>query len=380
MKYYLIAGEASGDLHGSNLMKGIREADKNAEFRYFGGDLMDAQGGKLVRHYREMAFMGVVKVLLNLTTIQRNLKFCKADILEFKPDAVVLIDFPGFNLRIAKYAKKEGLRVFYYISPKVWAWNKKRVKTIRATISKLFVILPFEVEFYRINDFQVEYYGNPLLDAIQEKMDEKDKELELASAGSSSDKPIVALLPGSRKQELFHCLPEMLTAIPHFPDYRFIIAGAPGIEPSLYSKYTTGHNVSIVYNQTYDLLKQATAAVVTSGTATLETALMMVPQVVCYKMGTLTYCIGKPFVHIRFFSLVNLIMGKEVVKELLQFGLSKDICEELRKILYNADYRQAMLNHFIELRKLVGTPGTSGRVGKRMVELLTESRDNKPGS
>lgn len=379
MKYYLIAGEASGDLHGSNLMKGIREADKNAEFRFFGGDLMNAGGGTLVRHYREMAFMGVVKVLLNLNTIRRNLSLCKTDILEYQPDAVILIDFPGFNLRVAKYANKNGFRVFYYISPKVWAWNKKRVKTIRTTISKMFVILPFEVEFYRKNDLQVEYYGNPLLDAIQEKMDEKDKNLKLVSDGLSSGKPVIALLPGSRKQELYHCLPEMLTVVSHFPEYRFVIAGAPGIEPSLYSKYTTGHNVSIVYNQTYDLLKQATAAVVTSGTATLETALMMVPEVVCYKMGSLTYIIGKPFIHIRFFSLVNLIMGKEVVKELLQYNLSKNIIEELKKILYEPGYRQMMLDHFTELRKLVGTPGASGRVGRRMVELLAESKDNKSG-
>ena len=380
MKYYLVAGEASGDLHGSNLMKGIREEDKNAEFRYFGGDLMEARGGKLVRHYREMAFMGVVKVLLNLRTIQRNLKLCKIDIIEFQPDAIILIDFPGFNLRIARYGKKKGFRVFYYISPKVWAWNKKRVKTIRATISKMFVILPFEVEFYRNNDFQVEYHGNPLLDAIQEKMDEKDKDLELASDGFSSGKPVIALLPGSRKQELYHCLPEMLAVVPHFPEYQFIIAGAPGIEPSLYGKYTTGHDVSIIFNQTYDLLKKATAAVVTSGTATLETALMMVPEVVCYKMGSFTYNVGKHFVRIRFFSLVNLIMGKEVVKELLQYDLSKNICEELNRILCDANYRQAMLNNFTELRKRVGTSGASGRVGKRMVELLIESGDNKSGS
>lgn len=380
MKYYLIAGEASGDLHGSNLMKGILEADKNAEFRYFGGDLMDAQGGRLVRHFREMAFMGVFKVLLNLKTISKNLELCKTDILEFHPDAVILIDFPGFNLRIAKYAKKNGFRVFYYISPKVWAWNKKRVKTIRETISKMFVIFPFEVEFYRNYNFHVEYHGNPLLDAIQEKMDEKDKIQELTNAGSSSGKPVIALLPGSRKQEIYHCLPEMLAAVPDFPDYNFIIAGAPGIEPSLYNEYTAGYDVSIVYNQTYDLLKQATAAVVTSGTATLETALMMVPEVVCYKMGSVTYHIGRPFVHIRFFSLVNLIMGKEVVKELLQFDLSHNIREELKRILYDTGYRQAMLNDFIELRKLVGIPGASGRVGKRLVELLTESRVNKAGS
>src|SRR4030042_2525575 len=379
MKYYLIAGEASGDLHGSNLMKGIREADENANFRYFGGNLMQSQGGTLVRHYREMAFMGVVKVLLNLSTIRRNLSFCRSDIIKFQPDVIILIDFPGFNMRIAKYAKKKGLKVFYYISPKVWAWNKSRVKTIRETISKMFVILPFEVEFYRNYDFHVEYHGNPILDAIQEKLDEKGRTPELISAGLLSGKPVIALLPGSRKQEIHYCLPEMLEVIPHFPEYQFIIAGAPGVDPSLYNQYMKGHNTNIVYNQTYDLLKQASAAVVTSGTAQLETALMMVPEVVCYKMGSFTYNVGKHFVHVRFFSLVNLIMEKEVVKEILQFNISKCISEELKRILFNKDYRQAMLDNYVELRNILGTPGASGRIGRRVVDLLKESRDNKSG-
>jgi lipid-A-disaccharide synthase len=379
MKYYLIAGEASGDLHGSNLMKGIREADKNANFRYFGGDLMQNQGGTLVKHYREMAFMGVVKVLLNLSTIGRNLSLCRSDILEFQPDVIILIDFPGFNIRIAKYAKKKGFKVFYYISPKVWAWNKGRIKTIRETISKMFVILPFEVEFYRNYDFNAEYHGNPILDAIQEKMDEKGKTPELTPEGIYLGKPVIALLPGSRKQEIHYCLPEMLAVISHFPEYQFIIAGAPGIDPSLYKTYIKGHNASIVYNQTYDLLKRASAAVVTSGTATLETALMMVPEVVCYKMGSFTYNVGKHFVHIRFFSLVNLIMGKEVVKELLQSDISRNIIEELKRILFDNNYRQAMLDNYVDLRNILGSPGASGRVGRRVVDLLEESRDKKSG-
>jgi lipid-A-disaccharide synthase len=380
MKYYLIAGEASGDLHGSNLMEGIREADKNAKFRYFGGDLMQSQGGTLVRHYHEMAFMGLFKVLLNLSTIRRNLELCKSDVLEFQPDVIILIDFPGFNLRIARFAKKKGFRVFYYISPKVWAWNKARVKTIRDTISKMFVIFPFEVEFYRKYDFHVEYHGNPLLDAVQKKIDEKSKTPELIQTGSPETKPIIALLPGSRKQEIHHCLPEMLAVIPHFSEYQFVIAGAPGIEPSLYNTYIKDHNVSIVYNRTYDLLMQATAAVVTSGTATLETALWMVPEVVCYKMGSLSYHIGIHFVHITFFSLVNLIMGKEVVKELLQFNLRKSIQEELGRILDDHEYRQAMLDNFTELRNILGSPGASGRIARRMVELLSEPGDKQQGS
>jgi len=373
MKYYLIAGEASGDLHGSNLMKGIRDADKNANFRYFGGNLMQDQGGSLIKHYREMAFMGVIKVILNLSTIRRNLNLCKKDIIDFHPEAIILIDFPGFNLRIAKFARKNNFKVFYYISPKVWAWNKKRVKTIRETITKMFVIFPFEVDFYRNHDFQVGYHGNPILDAIQEKINETDKTQDLFFGSQTSGKPVIALLPGSRKQEIYYCLPEMLAVISQFPDYQFIIAGAPGIDPSLYNSYLKGYNASIVYDKTYDLLTRSSAAVVTSGTATLETALMMVPEVVCYKMGPLTYNIGKHFVHIRFFSLVNIIMGKEVVKELLQSNISKGISEELKRILYSKEYRQAMLDNYTELKKILGTPGASGRVGKRMVELLNES-------
>jgi lipid-A-disaccharide synthase len=373
MKYYLIAGEASGDLHGSNLMKGIREADKNASFRYFGGDLMQARGGTLVRHYRDMAFMGVVKVILNLSTVTRNLNFCRNDILDFQPDVIILIDFPGFNLRIAKYARKKGLKVFYYISPKVWAWNKKRVKTIRETITKMFVIFPFEVEFYRNHDIQAEYHGNPILDAISEKSVGTGRIPEKAADELSAGEPVIALLPGSRKQEIHYCLPEMLAVISQFPGYRFIIAGAPGLEPSIYNRYLKGYDASIVYNQTYNVLKHAAAAVVTSGTATLETALMMVPEVVCYKMGSFTYHVGKHFVHIRFFSLVNIIMGKEVVKELLQFRLRNRISEELKRILSDNDYRQAMLDSYVKLREMLGQPGASGRTGRRMVELLKES-------
>jgi lipid-A-disaccharide synthase len=289
MKYYLIAGEASGDLHGANLMKGIREADRNAEFRYFGGDLMQASGGILVKHYRETAFMGVWKVLMNLRTVSGNLNYCRRDILDYNPDVIILIDFPGFNLRIAKFAWKRGLKVFYYISPKVWAWNKKRVNVIRETITKMFVIFPFEVEFYRNYNIDAEYYGNPVLDAITEKLDETVI-WSPASGGLDPGKPVIALLPGSRKQEIHYCLPEMLAIIPQFPGYQFVIAGAPGLDPSLYEKCMKGHNVRIVYNRTYDLLRNSSAAVVTSGTATLETALMMVPEVVCYRMGSLTYC------------------------------------------------------------------------------------------
>jgi len=370
MKYYLIAGEASGDLHGSNLMKGIREADENADFRFFGGDLMKARGGQLVRHYREMAFMGVWRVLMNLRTVTRNLNYCKQDILAFQPDVIIPIDFPGFNLRISRFARKEGFKIFYYISPKVWAWNKKRVKTIRETINKMFVIFPFEVDFYKKYNVDAEYYGNPVLDAIVEKLDETDDNSKIEIEGLSSGKPVVALLPGSRKQEIHYCLPEILAVIHKFPEYQFIIAGAPALDPSLYEKYMKGHNVKIVYNRTYDLLKNSVAAVVTSGTATLETALMMVPEVVCYKMGSLTYLIGKQIVRVRFFSLVNIIMGKEVVKELLQNGLRAGIADELKRILFDPVYHKEMIDNYKNLREIMGQPGASSRIGKRMVELL----------
>jgi lipid-A-disaccharide synthase len=313
--------------------------------------------------------MGVWKVLMNLRTVSGNLNYCRRDILDYNPDVIILIDFPGFNLRIAKFAWKRGLKVFYYISPKVWAWNKKRVNVIRETITKMFVIFPFEVEFYRNYNIDAEYYGNPVLDAITEKLDETVI-WSPASGGLDPGKPVIALLPGSRKQEIHYCLPEMLAIIPQFPGYQFVIAGAPGLDPSLYEKCMKGHNVRIVYNRTYDLLRNSSAAVVTSGTATLETALMMVPEVVCYRMGSLTYNIGKHFVHVRFFSLVNIIMGKEVVREILQSNLRQKITEEMRKILYDNDYRGLMIDNYKKLKEMLGQPGASGRAGRRMVELL----------
>ena len=360
-------------MHGASLMKGIRETDKNAVFRCFGGGLMQAQGGSLAKHYRDMAFMGVWKVLMNIGTITRNLNYCRQDLLDFQPDVIILIDFPGFNLRIARFAREKGFKVFYYISPKVWVWHKKRLKVIRETIDKMFVIFPFEVEFYRNHNMKAEYYGNPVLDAIADKLDETGSSWSPAAEGLDSGKPVIALLPGSRKQEIHYCLPEMLAVMPQFPGYQFIIAGAPGLELSLYEKYMKSFNVKIVFNHTYDVLKNSTAAVVASGTATLETALMMVPEVVCYKMGAVTYNIGKHFIRPRFFSLVNIITGKEVVKELLQSKLRQRIAEELNKILVDNTYRQAMLDNYKSLRDMLGQPGASQRAGRRMVELLKGS-------
>ena len=373
MKYYLIAGEASGDLHGSNLMKGILQADPDANFRYLGGDKMQSQGGHLVKHYREMALMGLVIVILKFRTITRNISYCQRDIKEFQPDVVILIDLAGFNLKVARYVKRLGIKVFYYISPKVWAWNSSRVKTIKEVVDKMFVIFPFEVGFYKEHDYEVEYHGNPLMDAITEKNNEPDYRPAFAEKNNLTDKPIIAVLPGSRKQEIDLLLPEMMAITPDFEGYQFVIAGAPGIDPSYYNKFLIVRDVPILYEQTYDLLKYAEAAVVTSGTATLETALMNVPEVVCYKAGKFTYHVGKHFIKPKFFSLVNIIMDKEIVKELLQFNLARDISGELSRILNDSSYRDSMLENYGELRKTLGAPGASFRLGQRIVDLIRES-------
>jgi len=377
MKYYLIAGEASGDLHGSNLMKGILQVDPDANFRYLGGDKMQSQGGQMVKHYREMALMGLIMVILKFRTITRNISYCKRDIRDFQPDVVILIDLAGFNLKVARYVKKLGIRVFYYISPKVWAWNSSRIETIKEVVDKMFVIFPFEVGFYRKYDFEVEYHGNPLLDAISDKLDEPDARPAFASQNNLDDKPIIAILPGSRKQEIDLCLPEMLAVLPDFDGYQFVIAGAPGIDPDYYNKFNSSGNVPVLYEQTYNLLKYTEAAVVTSGTATLETALMGVPEVVCYKAGKFTYHVGKHFIKPKFFSLVNIIMDREIVKELLQFNLARDISVELNRILNDSSCRESMLNQYGELRKTLGSPGASSRLGQRIFDLIVnrESED-----
>ncbi|MCK4746136.1 MAG: lipid-A-disaccharide synthase, partial [Bacteroidales bacterium] len=312
MKYYLIAGEASGDLHGSKLMKGLKGLDPAADFRFFGGDLMTAEGGRLVRHYKQTAVMGLFRVISNLGKISRNLKLCKQDILDYKPDAIILIDYSGFNLRIARWVKSLGFRVIYYISPKVWVWNSKRIYTIKENVDRMFVILPFEVDFYKKYDYTVEYVGNPILDSVEERADRPEAREDFLGRNRLEDRPLIALLAGSRRDEIRHCLPEMLGVVRAFPGYRFVIAGAPGVSPDFYSSYIEDADVSIVFNQTYELLMQSEAAVVTSGTATLETALFGVPETVVYKMGKITYAIGKLFINPRFFSLVNLIMDREV--------------------------------------------------------------------
>jgi lipid-A-disaccharide synthase len=370
MKYYLIAGEASGDLHGSNLMRALKRFDKEADFRFFGGDLMKSIGGELVKHYRELAFMGLVDVVSNLRTISSNLKLCKRDLLKYKPDALILIDYAGFNLRIAEFARNAGLRVYYYISPKVWVWKKSRIKKMKKFTEKIFVIFPFEVDFFRNNELEVEYYGNPLMDSYNAFKSKRLSAKKFREKNELGEEKIVALLSGSREHEVKRCLPEMLKAASAFPEYRFVIAGVPSVSEEIYRKIMDDKKVDIVFDQTYQLLNAAKAAIVTSGTATLETAIFKVPQVVIYKTSSVNFVIGRPFIRIRFFSLVNLIAGKEVVKELLQFKLAGRIRKELGRILEDREYKNNMLSEYDKILLSLGNPGSSERVAARITEML----------
>lgn len=367
MKYYLIAGEASGDLHGSNLMKALKKRDAAAEFRYFGGDLMKAEGGHLEKHYADMAFMGFIEVIANLNTVLRNMKAAKQDVLKFQPDVLILIDFPGFNMKIAEFAKAQGIRVFYYISPKVWAWNQKRVLKIRKFVDRMFCILPFEVDFYKSWGMEVDYVGNPLLDAIaQNNSDPRFRERH-----GLDQRPIIALLPGSRKQELDRVLPEMLKSRPDFPEYQFVIAGAPSFSAGDYKKYLGDRDFPVVFNETYNLLLHASAAVVTSGTATLETALLKIPQLVVYKGNPISIGIARLLVSIKFISLVNLVMDAGIVKELIQEDCSaQKIGDELNLILNDTVYRSKMLQNYELLAEKMGAPGASDRAADLMFSYL----------
>ncbi|HEY0053870.1 MAG TPA: lipid-A-disaccharide synthase [Pedobacter sp.] len=367
MKYYIIAGEASGDLHGANLMKALKKEDENAQFRFLGGDLMLAQGGDLVKHYSEMAFMGFVEVLFNIRSIFKNLKQTKTDLLVNKPDALILIDFPGFNLKIAQFAKANDIKVFYYISPKVWAWNQKRVLKIQKVVDKMFCILPFEVDFYKSWGMEVDYVGNPLLDAIADFTPNEKFRLEQ----NLNEKAIIALLPGSRKQEVEKILPDMLSAVAQFPNYQFVIAGVSTFTEEYYADFIDEEDVSVVYNETYNLLSNAKAAIVTSGTATLETALLDVPQVVVYKANAISIAIARRLVKIRFISLVNLIMDKAVVKELIQEDCNtQSLTDELNLILHNPVYRSQMLIDYQQLAEKIGEPGASEKTAGLIIESL----------
>ena len=375
MKYYLIAGEASGDLHASNLMAALKETDPKAEFRFLGGDLMRAVGGTLVKHYREMAFMGFIPVLLNLRTILNNMKTCQEDIRRYQPDVVILIDYPGFNLKIAKYVKTQlGLPVYYYISPKIWAWKQYRIRDFRRYVDRMFCILPFETEFFRKLNYSVDYVGNPSVDSVAYYKEHQaiPKDAFIKEEGLA-DKPILALLSGSRKQEIKDNLPTMLKVASAYPDYQPVIAGAPGIDPAYYQEYIGSYPAKIVFGKTYPLLQHSAAALVTSGTATLETALFRVPQVVCYYVvaGQLASFIFKHFFHTKYISLVNLIGGREIVQELFGARFSESqIQDELGRILQDPAYQKRMLNGYDEIIHTLGMPGASKRTARLIVESL----------
>jgi lipid-A-disaccharide synthase len=366
MKYYIIAGEASGDLHGANLMKAIYKEDDTAEIKFWGGDLMQAVGGTLVSHYKDRAFMGFFEVIKNLKKILGFIKFCKNDIDLFQPDVIIFIDNSGFNLRIAKWAKQKGFKTNYYISPQVWASRASRVKGIKRDVDKMFVILPFEKDFYKKFDYEVVFVGHPLIDAIADRKQVSVKVFR--EEHNLGDKPIIALLPGSRKQEITKMLSEMLSLVDDFLDYKFVIAGAPSQDFSFYEKIIGKREVSFINNKTYDLLSVSTAALVTSGTATLETALFKVPQVVCYKGSYISYQIAKRIITLKFISLVNLIMDKEVVTELIQNDFTKkNLKKELTKIL-DEKHREKLFLAYFELEKKLGGKGASAKTAKLIVD------------
>lgn len=378
MKYYLIVGEASGDLHASNLMKALKEQDAQAEFRFFGGDLMRAVGGTLVKHYRELAYMGFIPVLLHLRTIFRNMDFCKKDIVAWKPDVVILVDYPGFNLSIAEFVKKKTeIPVYYYISPKIWAWKEYRIKNIKRDVDELFSILPFEVDFFKGHEYPIHYVGNPCVDAVDAFQKSYTESFEEFTKNNSlSQKPIIALLAGSRKQEIKDNLPDMLEAAKPFTDeYQLVLAGAPSIDLSYYQQYIgTEVPVKIVFGQTYQLLAHARAALVTSGTATLETALFRVPQVVCYylAMGKLVSFLRRHILKVKYISLVNLVADKEVVRELVADTMTvKNVRSELDAILNNKDYRNKMLQEYDRMIEILGPAGASRQAASKMIELLS---------
>lgn len=368
MKYYIISGEASGDLHASNLMKALQKEDANAEFRFWGGDLMKNVGGTLVKHYRDLAFMGFLEIIKNLKTIFGNIKFCKTDINSYKPDVIIFIDYSGFNLRIAKWAKQEGFKTNYYISPQVWASRASRVEAIKRDIDQMYVILPFERDFYKKYNYDVTFVGHPLLDGIADRSQVKIKTFR--KDHNLNEKPIIALLPGSRKQEIIKMLSIMLKMVGKFTNYQFVIAGAPSQDYKFYKQFISAENVKFIDNKTYDLLSISYAALVTSGTATLETALFKIPQVVCYKGSWVSYQIAKRILTLKYISLVNLIMDKEVVTELIQDDFNeKRLEKELSKILESQN-REKIFTDYCELEQKLGGKGASEKTAKLIIENL----------
>lgn len=374
MKYYLIVGEASGDLHASNLMRALQHEDPQAEFRFFGGDLMKAVGGTCVKHYRELAYMGFIPVLLHLRTIFRNMDYCKKDVEAWQPDVLILVDYPGFNLKIAEYIKQHTrIPVYYYISPKIWAWKEYRIKNIKRDVDELFSILPFEVDFFKKHQYPVHYVGNPCVDAVDDfRKNGQETFSEFIAANGLENRPIIALLAGSRRQEIKDNLSRMIEAARSFPQYQFVVAGAPGIEPDFYKQYIDS-STKIVFGQTYRLLQQAEAALVTSGTATLETALFRVPQVVCYytAAGKLVPFLRRHILKVKYISLVNLIADCEVVTELVADGMTvANIKKELAKIVPGGSGRSLMLSEYDRLIAILGEPGASERAASQITALL----------
>lgn len=375
MKYYLIVGEASGDLHASHLMAALKEEDPRAEFRFFGGDMMAAVGGTMVKHYKELAYMGFIPVLLHLRTIFANMKRCKEDIVAWSPDVVILVDYPGFNLDIAKFVHaKTKIPVYYYISPKIWAWKEYRIKNIRRDVDELFSILPFEVEFFEGHQYPIHYVGNPTVDEVTAfKAANPETFADFISDNELADKPIIALLAGSRKQEIKDNLSDMIRAASAFPDYQLVLAAAPGISSEYYAEFVKGTNLQVIFGRTYRLLQQADVALVTSGTATLETALFRVPQVVCYHtpVGKLISFLRKHVLKVKFISLVNLIAGREVVRELVADTMTvENMRNELKRLLFQEDYRRKMLDGYEEMARLLGPAGAPRHAAREMVKLL----------
>lgn len=372
MKYYVIAGEASGDLHASNLIKAIKKMDNDAYFRAWGGNLMKQQGVDLVKHIKDLAFMGFTEVLSNLGTILKNLRFCKKDILSFKPNAVIFIDYPGFNLRIAKFCKDNQIPTIYYISPTVWAWHKSRINHIKKNIDKLLVILPFEEKFFKKQNYSAEFVGHPLLDALENERIDIDP-IEFRQNHNLGKKKIIALLPGSRKQEISRMLPGMATIAKSFQQYQFVIAGTPSHNLKYYQQFLDDINIPVVYGATYPLLKNSFAAVVTSGTATLETALIGTPQVVCYKTGRITYLIAKRLVDVKYISLPNLILDKKVVTELIQYDFNETLLsEKLKEITEDKSIRSEMIENYAVLKKELGGGGASEKAATSIYNYLSK--------
>lgn len=372
MKYYIIVGEASGDLHASNLMKALLKKDKSADIRFWGGELMEQAGGTLVKHYKDLAFMGFLEVIMNLGTILKNLSFCKNDIQDFQPDCIIFVDYPGFNLRIAKWAKTMGYATHYYISPQIWAWKESRIRAIKRDVDKMYVILPFEKSFYEDkHHMKVDFVGHPLIDAITHRKP-VDKNA-FKQQHNLNNLPIIALLPGSRKQEISKMLKVMLNIVDAFPNHQFVIAGAPSQDQSFYSKFLGNRNVKLIMNQTYDLLDLSEAAIVTSGTATLETALLKVPEVVCYKSSWLSYQIGKRLVKLKFISLVNLIMNREVVKELIQNEFTPNQLQHELQQLVDTEYRSKLISDYDLLENSLGGPGASEKVAQLIADSVKQT-------